>query len=89
MRPFSAPVFMIETALDRESAQSKSLIRNYGAGELAGLQADIATDALLAARFSSYAVAAALRPGLDEDYGLIVSTPDMGNPPIDKPDDHS
>jgi len=89
MRPFSAPVFMIETALDRESAQSKSLIRNYGAGELAGLQADIATDALLAARFSGYAVAAALRPGLDEDYGLIVSAPDMGNPPIDKPDDHS
>ncbi|MGD2140247.1 MAG: hypothetical protein PVH25_07635 [Burkholderiales bacterium] len=83
MRPFSAPVFMIQTTLDRESARSKSLIRNYGASELATLQNDIAADAALAARFSDYAVAAMLKPCLEEDYGLIVSAPVI-SPPQDK-----
>lgn len=80
MRPFSAPVFMIETALGRESAQSKSLIRNYGAGELTALQRDLAADTALAERFGKYAVTDALRPGLDEDYGLIISTPLISTP---------
>jgi len=77
MHPFSAPVFMIETALDREAARSKSLIRNYGAGELADLQNDLTADAALAERFGRYAVAEALRPEIDEDYGLMISMPDQ------------
>lgn len=80
MHPFSAPVFMIETTLDRETAQSKSLIRNYGAGELADLRRDLSADTALARRFSEYAVAESLRPRLDEDYGLIISTPALDTP---------
>lgn len=73
LRPFASPVFMIETALDRDAAQTSSLIRNYADSDLTKLEKDLSRDPELAARFRKFAVMTLLRPQIDDGFGLLIA----------------